>query len=484
MRKYITGIITAAELFLVVMLPLCCFNWKQGQTSKSENRMLAGFPALFDTDGELSETLLDDLETWFEDNLGLRDSFLNISSFINYNIFHRSTSEKVELGKEGWLYYTRDNNLKLASGDYPDFDEDCLEQYCDTQTAIKKKLAEQGIEYVLVLPPSKVSIYPEYIDSGNYSLRKTAADLFADYLGEHSDVKVVRLKDALLEEKSKTDKLLYFKTDTHWNTYGRYVGYKKIIADLNDWGILDGDKLKVEFQQSGPYTGDLSNMMGPIKLNGSYLSEPYMDWHFIGAKAYMVGDGEEYGRIAELAEGEGIIQGHYNVYKNDAVNGKTILIYGDSMLASLIPALAENFSNTTFCWTYTLNQEMIDAVKPDVIIEEIAERGLNSYLDRFNEKYLKTDIIFNENKNTMDVYYYDDGEYEKMLFPTWSRENGQDDLVWYEAERSDDNIWHVCVDLNAHHKNGRYNIDFYKESQGVKEYVSGISYDVGTLTYQ
>lgn len=485
MRKHMVKVIIAVELLLIIMIPLFCFNWKQGKTSKSENRVLAKFPTLFDEEGELSETLPDDLENWFEDNLGFRDSFLNISSFINYNIFHRSTSEKVELGKDGWLYYTWDNNLKLASDEYPDFDEECLKQYCDAQIATQRRLAEQGIEYVLVLPPSKASIYPEYIDSGDYSVRKTAADLFADYMEEHSDVKVVRLKDTLLEEKLKTDELLYFKTDTHWNVYGWYVGYKKIISDLNAWGILNGNELKVEFYPNGSRIGDLSRMMGPVKLNGGYLNESVMDWRFTDAKAYVVNDGAEYERIAELAEGEGIVQGHYSVYRNDAVEDKNVLIYGDSMIGGcLLPALAENFSDLVFCWTYTFNQEMIDAVKPDVIIEDISERGLNKYLKEFNEKYLKTKVIFDAEKNTMDLYYYDNREYDSMFFPTWSRENGQDDLVWYEAERTDEDTWHVLVDLNSHHTNGRYDIHIYDGPSGAGNFVCSISYDVGTLTYQ
>lgn len=150
----------------------------------------------------------------------------------------------------------------------------------------------------------------------------------------------------------------------------------------------------------------------------------------------------------------------------------------------LLPALAENFSDLVFCWTYTFNQEMIDAVKPDVIIEEIAERGLNKYLKGFNDKYLKTKVVFDAERNTMDLYYYDNGEYDRMFFPTWSRENGQDDLVWYEAERTDENTWHVLVDLNFHHTNGRYDIHIYDGPSGAGNFVCSISYDVGTLTYR
>ena len=480
MKKDISRIIVTIGMCFIILTPLICFNWTQGRKSESENRALADFPELFDKNGKFSETLSKDFIAWFEDNLGLRDQFLNISNFINYNIFHRSTSNKVEFGKDGWLYYTADNNLDLARGTYPGIDEDSLKKYCDQQMDIQKRLAEQGIDYVLIIPPSKVSIYPEYIASGDYTVRKTAADIFADYLETHSDIKVIRLKDMLLEEKEKTDELLFFKTDTHWSYYGRYAGYKKIISDMNKWDIVNSVPVQVEFYETQWENGDLSKMLGPVIFPGKYIEESYSEYKLCNAKARMINEGDRYETLLKLAEREGIGKDQCKLFQGNM--GGHALVYCDSMIFICItPMLAEHFSEAVYLWSTSLNQEMIEYVKPDVVIAEVAERKINHYIKRFGADYLKTEIHVDKQENIMDIDYYDNGEYETMYFPTWSELNGQDDLVWYKAQRTDQNTWHVSVNLSEHHTDGVYTIHFYSEDDGSKTYVHGTSYDVGDL---
>lgn len=67
-----------------------------------------------------------------------------------------------------------------------------------------------------------------------------------------------------------------------------------------------------------------------------------------------------------------------------------------------------------------------------------------------------------------------------MWFPFWSDENGQDDLVWYEAERIDEWTWYAAVDLNAHYSTGTYNIHFYQGNGEIEDaqYISAKTYDI------
>ena len=47
---------------------------------------------------------------------------------------------------------------------------------------MQKRLNEKGIEYVVILPTSKVSIYPEYLRIGKGKVIETPVNLVADYL--------------------------------------------------------------------------------------------------------------------------------------------------------------------------------------------------------------------------------------------------------------------------------------------------------------
>ncbi len=391
MKKNIVGIIVVIELCVVIAASLIFFNWKEGKLSVTENRQLASPPKIVNENGKLSKTLLPDLKTWFEDNLGLREAYFTLSSTINYNIFNK-TNANIEIGKDGWLYYTEENNLEIAKGGYPNFDESYLKQYCEDQIEISKKLAQQNIEYVLVLPPSKVSIYPEFIASGEYKITKTPTDIFADYIEEHSDIKVVRLKETLLDEKEKSEENLFFKTDTHWSYTGRYVGYKKIISDLQNWGIVNGDNLNVEFTKREQVVGDLSKLVGPISLSGERISEEVRNWKIVNPKAReLTKEDPLYNDMRALAESKGVKPHLCRTFENREVAKHNVLIYGDSMIGQcLLEALAENFSAETFIWDYKIDQDMINLIKPDVVILDISERNLSDALGEINgSEFLK-----------------------------------------------------------------------------------------------
>ncbi len=192
-----------AAIFLAMLyLPLVFINHIPNKVSELEKRSLANFPVFSTHEGKLASGIRSSFENWLNDNIGFRDLFVSVYSNIQYNIFGRSPNSMVELGKDGWMYYTQDRNLKIASGEYVLLQKE-LESILKQQQRINDKLKSQGIEYVLVLPPSKVSIYPEYIRSGDYQVRETPVDQLAQYIQTHSDIKVIPLKQALLEAKKE-----------------------------------------------------------------------------------------------------------------------------------------------------------------------------------------------------------------------------------------------------------------------------------------
>ena len=91
-------------------------------------------------------------------------------------------NEKVAEGQDGWFFYKLNNSMDIAYDAYPDFDEGAIAALGEAQIRIQKHLAEKGMEYVLVLPPCKPSIYPEYVGDGSLSVISTPADKLADWL--------------------------------------------------------------------------------------------------------------------------------------------------------------------------------------------------------------------------------------------------------------------------------------------------------------
>ncbi len=73
-------------------------------------------------------------------------------------------------------------------------------------------------------------------------------------------------------------------------------------------------------------------------------------------------------------------------------------------------------------------------------------------------------------------------ERASVVVPVWSEKNGQDDIVWYDAQKKD-NGWYVTVKAENHnYESGTYNIHFYsKDDDGSLMILDGVKETVKVL---
>ncbi len=445
-------------LFLAMLfIPLLLTDRRTDAASEIEQRKLAEFPRLRDEEGNRNKDFISQFESWFNDHVGLRQILFEGNSRIEYELFHTSASSKVTVGKEGWLYYLEANNMNIASGQYPGLEERDLEILCRKQCLIRDYLAEQGIEYVLFLPPSKVSIYPEYI-RGDFTVRETPVDLVADYLEAHSDLKVVRMKEDLLRAKEASPELLYYKTDTHWNAHGIYTAYQTLARKLKEWELIDSDPVEAELIR-GDKMGDLSRML--VTDEKTYAENTWLACRAKHPEAVQMEQGEVWEQLQEYSQKYSLGEGYYYVNQNTEL--PVFLLFTDSMFRGYMKnLLAENCSVLANAGDHEIRQELIDLIHPDVVFAEIAERELN-LLGDYSLDLIRTSVVTDEKAHTMTVKYYDFGEYPSMRFAVWNEKGDQDDMQWYEAQRAENDLcWTVTVDLKNHQDAGTINIHYYK----------------------
>lgn len=304
-----------AAFMLMLVLPLVFTNFRPGVVSAIENRTLRPFPALFGGDGERNKNFNPEFESWFNDHVGFREEMFTANAALQYNLFHSSTNSGVVTGRDGWLFYTGDNNLEIAAGEYPNFDENILADICRKQQYIQRALAAQGIEYVIILPSSKVSIYPEYL-RGDFEIRKTPVDTLADYLEENSSLKVVRLKQALLENKEANGELLYYQTDTHWNAYGTYVAYCEIVRRLNEWGIIESGPVEADFVEEAVLR-DLTRMI--VGDDEQHCESGITAVNIRAPQAAEVTEGEKYADISSYVADKDLLCADYYLNSNTSL---------------------------------------------------------------------------------------------------------------------------------------------------------------------
>ena len=434
MKRRIDKIFVCIFIFVLV-LPMLFMNFNPNKISATENRPLTKFPSIITQDGEISNTLFNDLNLWANDNVGFRELFVNLNAIISYNLFNVSPNDRVVMGNDGWFFYNQDKNIQISNGKYI-LDDETLEKIKIEQLRIKDYLEKQGVQYILVLTPSKASIYPEKIENINKIEHHTIIDQVEEYLTKNTDIKVINTKKALLEEKAiNPDKLLYFKTDTHWNDYGAYIAYKHIENKLLQWKVGDRSNKKVEFFES-EYKGEFSSMMGNVNL---LASEKTFEGKVLNSNVKDVYDEELAKKIDVYQQGHNRAYGVDQYYDN-AVNKKNVLIYGDSFFGkwNIIPLLSENFKSTHFVWSDKVIPKTVDEIKPDVIIFERTERYIENLKDKTKIEYLSEHDaeIVSHNAPTEIIKgkkYNIDITVKNVTNETWSADKEVKLCIWQEG---------------------------------------------------
>jgi len=376
--KKLTKINVIFILCFIIMItaPLLCINRTKNKRSETENRYLANFPIILDEQGGINKEFPSAFNAWVKDNIGFREIFVKINTKINYDIFKTSPNPIVKIGREGWYFYNNDNNIEIAYGKYP-LTEETLIAIKNEQESIQKALAKKGIEYVLILTPSKVSIYPEKIADANFEVRETPIDIVEKYLKKNTTIKVINTKEEVLKAKENGQQV-FFKTDTHWNDEGAYIGYKHTINQLNEFGIINSLPVSINQIQSS-YKGEFSAIMGDSTL---LPEETYNGVKVISPNAIEIQNKQLLDLIhTEQKDDNYNLYGNYTYVNNSLQQGKKILMYGDSFLGSrkIIPELfAENCSELTFVWSDRIKNSIVNEVKPNVVVFERTERYITT----------------------------------------------------------------------------------------------------------
>lgn len=298
---------------------------KQLSMDSHENRLMTGLPQVLQSP--------------------LRELPRNLDNFLVDNSPFRYQFVLVNAG----LFYKDGPNAAQPMANYQGLAElndsaDTLAEASAGLQILSDKLAENGCTLVLDLTPSKDRIYREYMPDG-YPIvnEENRTDLLAAYLQSHTTVPVVWRYDMLRSQaRQNADRLLYYKTDTHWNAVGALIGLDGIFEAL-DMPTRPADSYPVEV--GGTTTGDMANVAA------LYASLP--------------------------AEETYVVPGYDRMFEKDS---RTVRVIGDSFSEYYMPYLQARFTNS---WREHIDTFTTDvAVHPgcDILILEFNERSLDKLL--------------------------------------------------------------------------------------------------------
>jgi alginate O-acetyltransferase complex protein AlgJ len=310
------------------------------------------------------------LERYFDDRFGLRREFVKLDHWGKAVVFGVSPVAKVLIGKSGWLYF-RGEDAKALDRWYR-----VSEPFTDAEIAALRDellrrhnfLASRGTPFLVVVVPEKYSVYPEFLPDWVEPLApKTPLDRIAVDLARHPQLRFIDLRGPLRAAKG-TDRL-YYRTDSHWNYLGASVGYAALMLEVAR--LLPG--LVIAPMQRPPYaagvdyySGDLAQMLG--------LPRQFREDDIAPLGKILAAPQSRCAQRDSAVETPGV---ESYVYRCTNAPRFSALVYRDSNAIPLIPMLAEDFARSTFVSSVRLDPALVDRLKPDIVIEELAERTLN-----------------------------------------------------------------------------------------------------------
>ena len=267
--------------------------------------------------------------------------------------------DKVVEGKNGWLYLGRDtNHVIFQHTGQLRFD---LRQLEDWRHVLERRyawLAQRGIPYCFIVPPNSHSVYPEYLPDWVVPVAERPILQLLRHMREtESQAPIIYPLDEIVAYKERD--LVYIQADTHWNELGAFIAYKRLMADIAAQGVpvreIPWDRLYVSRAE---IPGDLGDKLTPIRSSVQVFAD-VIDWRAHYAKDNRV---RHAGRRVE--------------YTCDEAPDTTLFLHGDSFSEKLLHFLGESFGRVVFCQMPSLDFDVVNEVRPDVVIGLLNERFL------------------------------------------------------------------------------------------------------------
>lgn len=341
------------------------------EVSTVEKRKLAEFPSL-DNSLDSIKQFPEEFENYFNDHFGLRDFYVTLYNSAFTKLFKTSPNKNVILGNEGWLYMA-------TSGVLPDYlgqritDDATILRFADELADRQRWFNDLGVHYLFVPVPNKIQVYPEYLPSIYTGLAgETLYEKLFKQIGTVSyATDTLNLLPLFLKKKQRRQ--IYYKTDTHWNFAGAYLGYQAIIDSIQQWFPNQSPLFEKDLNSfKHTYPGDLAQLL--------HLEKEFAE------------QGDDI-RVKKVCEGSGIREvewpprssgykkstDHHKVYLAEChEKDLTVFIIQDSFGNHPSRFFAQQFRKTYFFTKRDFRNVVpfIKQLKPDLVIDLHAARNL------------------------------------------------------------------------------------------------------------
>lgn len=362
-------------LFITILAGLLALIFSpKTDFSADENRVLEGTPKI-SADTLADGSFMKSVENYIGDHCALRKTFISLNTEVQLAIGKRDIGSNYgKTPAEGGIYWGNQGHL------YEVLLPNRTDTFRNNVTAITEFGKNAGLPLVIMPVPSGSQEQPN-----NLPLFAPNQNQLEEFKNIQSSAKagttVINLFDTLSADKGD----YYFKTDHHWNIYGAFEGYKALA---NAVGVQPLEKSDFDFKTvSSEFYGTLyskaitlnpqaDDFILPICKKQSTITQQ------TGKQTRKGIYWEQY--LTQKDKYATFLGGNHSVdvVKNaDIQDNKKLLIIKDSYANSLVPFLAQNFSEIHIVDLRYYNQNIYEYIKENNITNLAAVYSIKQLCD-------------------------------------------------------------------------------------------------------
>lgn len=364
-KRTFSQLFFVGSFLLIISIPL---TGKKEEVSL-EKRALTSFPKMRITN---VWKFFFEFQDYFNDRFAYRNKSVEFISKFRLDLFKVSNMpHMVEVGKNGWLFTSKEVQIKNIATPFTKEQLDTVEMNLEI---ITRYLDAHNIKFYYSMIPAKERIYPEYMSELlQYRMRFSKYDQLYERLSKNPRIRSVDVKDVLIAGKPVYD--TYSSIDTHWNHFGCFLAYSKII-----------NRIKKDFPEIEPSVlsdyiidtlrtddGDLQFLLG---FRNKFFYDNYRLFHKSGIIPLAV----------DSTYPDVPASWNYEVRTmSNTKNKLKLVLVRDSFSEYLKFFIARDFEKSELIWTPYVPIGKIISIKPDVVLQEIGEPLINTALTAPNE---------------------------------------------------------------------------------------------------
>jgi hypothetical protein len=344
--------VLAAGFLLPVVVP---------QPTLHENRKLATLPPPPHDLAQL-RAWPKSMDSYVSDNFPARKQLIAGLNYLRFRLGVSGT-ERVIIGRDGWLYYDNGTHFGAARND-PPYSDDQARAWLQGLAGRTEWLQARGVRHLLLMPSDKEFILPQHGPGwykGPDPNRPAALLLRLNAIAQAGDIVYPA---AVLQQQARWGLNVYNPVETHWTGLGAYAGYVAVMQRLAADGLTDGPRPLDSFRE---VTDDPFKPRNLVQMLGiaSFVDADYPQFvdPALTPKTRFPTEKTDWTALQVIDTG--------------AVGKPVLLMVRDSFSLALLPFLEPHFSRIVLAHHQdgVWRPELIERFKPDVVIFEVIESG-------------------------------------------------------------------------------------------------------------